>query len=239
MYIKKKTCLGLPSLAPQTYTMASCFEEESDTANNGADSNELTATMEKFSRKKRVGRPFSTTDLMLLKPDEEDTRKSPLLHRKAGKVDKKCKYSRPRSVSFHPDVRLFYACTTNDLKEVKMLIESGMADVNAKNPSEGATPLHAASFEGTKDCMVYLLKCGARVNSRDDDGWTPLHAAVCGENINCVEMLLEAGSNSFTENGDGFTPFQMAIELRNEKLLSIFFKYIGEVFNKNTPETSL
>lgn len=221
--------------------MASCFvEEEPDGSNNAAEAIETTAMMEKFARKKR-GRPFSTTDLMLLKPadDEESTRKSPMLQRKAGKMDRKPKYSRPRSVSFHPDVRLFYACTANDLDEVKSLIESGMADVNAKNPAEGATPLHAAAFEGNEDCIVYLLHCGARISARDDDGWTPLHAAVCGEDLKCVEILLEAGSNSFTENGDGFTPFQMAIELRNEKLLSLFFKYIGEVFNTKIPETTL
>ncbi|XP_020893286.1 protein phosphatase 1 regulatory subunit 27 [Exaiptasia diaphana] len=220
--------------------MASCVDEETaDLTSNTANNTDSASAMENFSRKKRVGRPFSTTDLMLLKPDEEDGRRSPFVQRRAEKMEKKCKYSRPRSVSFHPDVRLFYACTTNDLAEVKALIESGMADVNAKNPAEGATPLHAAAFEGNKDCMIYLLECGARIHSRDDDGWTPLHAAVCGEDLKCVEMLLEAGCNSFTENSDGYTPFQMAIELRNEKLLSCFFKYIGDVFEQNVPETSV
>lgn len=215
--------------------MASCDDQQRTDSTNTDDS----AAMDLRS-KKRVGRPFSTTDLMLLKPpDEEDGRRSPFMQRKADKMDKKCKYTRPRSVSFHPDVRLFYSCTTNDLEEVKMLVESGMADVNAKNPSEGATPLHAAAYEGNTDCMMYLLQCGARIHSRDDDGWTPLHAAVCGEDLKCVEMLLEAGSNSFAENSDGYTPFQMAIELRNEEILTCFFKYVGEVLGKNLPETNV
>ncbi|KAK3746366.1 hypothetical protein QZH41_006304 [Actinostola sp. cb2023] len=217
--------------------MASCLDEEPELSTH---SDKAVQMLDKFPCKKRIGRPFSTTDLMLLKPEEEDGRRSPFMQRAAEKRVKKTKYSRPRSVSFHPDIRLFYASTTDDFSEVKSLIESGMADVNAKNPAEGATALHAAAFEGNKDCMIYLLRCGARVNSRDDDGWTPLHAAVCGQDTSCVEMLLEAGCNSFTDNSDGYTPFQMAIELRNEKLLSCFFKYIGDMFeNETVPETSL
>jgi hypothetical protein len=194
-----------------------------------------------YARKKmtsKTKRPFSTTDLMLLKPSDEDEGQGS--HRASPKKETMMKYSRPRSVSFHPDVRLFYASTTNDLSEVKTLIEAGMADVNAKNPAEGASALHGAAFEGNESCVTYLLQCGARVNARDDDGWTPLHAAVCGQNTKCVEMLLEAGCNSFAENADGYTPFQMAIELRDEKLLSCFFKYMGDMFeDKMVPETSV
>lgn len=148
------------------------------------------------------------------------------------------KYSRPRSVSFHPDIRLYYAATTNDLDEVKMLIESGMADVNAKNPAEGATALHGAAYEGNVDCVQYLLEKGADVDSRDDDGWTSLHAAVCGKTKKCVALLLNADCDPFAENMDGLTPFQMAVEMGIDKLVRQFIKKFNTLMQDDSvPET--
>lgn len=150
----------------------------------------------------------------------------------------KRKYSRPRSVSFHPDIRLYYAATTNDLDEVKMLIESGMADVNATNPAEGATALHGAAYEGNVDCLRYLLENGADVSINDDDGWTSLHAAVCGKKRKCVELLLKASCDPFAETIEGLTPFQMAIEMKNDKLVRKFVKRFSSMMeDESVPET--
>lgn len=133
----------------------------------------------------------------------------------------KRKFSRPRSVSFHPNVRLYYAATTNNLEEVRILVQSRMADVNAQNP-DGATALHCAAFEGHVRCMRVLIENGANVNARDDDGWTPLHAAVCGESQKTVALLLNHPEiNFYAVNGDGYTPFQMAVELKNDKLIEV------------------
>lgn len=150
----------------------------------------------------------------------------------------KRKYSRPRSVSFHPDIRLYYAATTNDLDEVKMLVESGMADVNAKNPAEGATALHGAAYEGNVDCVQYLLENGADVTLHDDDGWTSLHAAVCGKKRKCVTLLLKANCDPFAETVDGLTPFQMAVEMGNDKLVGPFLKTFNSLMkDESVPET--
>lgn len=150
------------------------------------------------------------------------------------------KYSRPRSVSFHPDIRLYYAATTNDLEEVKMLVESGMADVNATNPAEGATALHGAAYEGHVDCLRYLLENGADVNIHDDDSWTSLHAAVIGKKRKCVELLLKANCDPFAETIDGLTPFQMAIEIGNDKILRQFVKRFSSMMDDDSvPETSV
>jgi len=151
----------------------------------------------------------------------------------------KRKYTRPRSVSFHPDIRLYYAATTNDLYEVKMLVESRMADVNAKNPAEGATALHGAAYEGSVDCVQYLLENGADVSSQDDDGWTSLHAAVCGKRRKCVALLLKAGCDPFAENIDGLTPFQMAVEMGIDKLVRQFLKKFNSMMKDDSVPESL
>ena len=151
---------------------------------------------------------------------------------------KLAKYNRPRSVSFHPDIRLYYAATTNDLDEVKMLIESGMADVNAKNPAEGATALHGAAYEGNVDCVQYLIDNGADVNLQDDDGWTSLHAAVCGKRKKCLVLLLKADCDPFAENFDGLTPFQMAVEMGIDKLVRQFLKKFHSLMrDESVPES--
>lgn len=151
----------------------------------------------------------------------------------------KRKYSRPRSVSFHPDIRLYYASTTNDLDEVKMLVESGMADINATNPAEGATALHGAAYEGSVECLQYLLENGANVNIADDDGWTSLHAAVCGKKKRCVDLLLKANCDPFAETLDGLTPFQMAIEMRNDKLVRQFLKRFSSLMDDESVRETL
>ena len=114
-----------------------------------------------------------------------------------------------------------------------------MADVNASTPAEGATALHGASYEGSLECVRYLLEKGANVNLSDDDGWTPLHAAVCGKKRKCVDLLLKASCDPFAETLDGLTPFQMAIEMGSDKLLRQFVKRFSSLMKDESVRESL
>lgn len=121
-----------------------------------------------------------------------------------------------------------------------MLVESGMADVNAQTPGEGATALHGAAYEGNVECVQYLLDNGADVNLRDDDGWTSLHAAVCGKKKKCVALLLKANCDPFAETIDGLTPFQMAVEIGSDKLIRQFVKKFHSLMeDKSVPESEV
>ena len=56
-------------------------------------------------------------------------------------------------------------------------LKAAQADLSAKEPTHGGTPLHVAAFNGHMECVKFLVANGAAVNSRDDEGWTPLSQA--------------------------------------------------------------
>jgi len=77
---------------------------------------------------------------------------------------------------------------------VRLLIESG-ADVNARNTSDGETPLLLAAQKGQEAVALALLENGADLNILSVAGWSPLHiaAAICNEGL--VKLFLEHGAD--------------------------------------------
>lgn len=56
------------------------------------------------------------------------------------------------------------------------------------------TPLHIAAEMGFDDCLLILIRNGARINFQDSSGDTALHKAARHGHIGCMKMLLEAGA---------------------------------------------
>ncbi|KFG41668.1 ankyrin repeat-containing protein, partial [Toxoplasma gondii p89] len=57
------------------------------------------------------------------------------------------------------------------------------------------TALHLAAFEGHRDLVRLLLRCGASPKVGAQDGLTPLHFAAQKGHAETVEMLLRGGAN--------------------------------------------
>ena len=76
-----------------------------------------------------------------------------------------------------------------------ILIDHG-ANIDAK-AKDGATPLHYASFKGTRDghikCIQLLLEKGCQVNPTMDNGATPLNMALARGNSKAIELLKKSG----------------------------------------------
>ncbi len=87
------------------------------------------------------------------------------------------------------------ATEKEDLKKVNSLLTSDPSLVNAKLPSNKATPLIFAITYKKTEVAKLLLKKGADVNSRASNGHTALHYASAYGPIELVKLLLEKGAS--------------------------------------------
>jgi ankyrin repeat protein len=77
---------------------------------------------------------------------------------------------------------------------VKRLLAKG-ADVNAKDPQMGRTPLHVAVDRGRYKTAEVLIAAGADVNATDNDGQTPIDIALSRKlNKEIVKLLRQHGA---------------------------------------------
>ena len=83
---------------------------------------------------------------------------------------------------------LRWAIQRKPIEVVKSLVEQG-ANVNAKSPFSGMTPLHYAAMGNSLEKVQYLISQGANIQAIDQRGRTPLHCTV--EARNGVEIRPE------------------------------------------------
>ena len=114
--------------------------------------------------------------------------------------------SKPRTFSDE----LHNAARAGDLREIRSLIGQG-ADVNARDPDGGDTPLDAAVRNRQVEAAEQLLLHGADPNRRTR-GSTPLHLAAERGIIELARLLLDHGANAELRNLQNLTPLEVAQE---------------------------
>ena len=146
---------------------------------------------------------------------------------------------------------LHYAALAGQLDTVKLLVELG-ADVDARDPHYGATPLSAANYKDQRNVVEYLLQfapiCDAVrfggldrvrtllrenpecVNVRDDEGRTPLHYpnkdTQHGEEI--IELLIEHGADINAKDNEGRTPVDQMLQNSRRDLAEVLRRHGGD-----------
>jgi len=102
------------------------------------------------------------------------------------------------SGDFFRQTPLHVACQALNVSAVRVLIESGLLDVNLRNDEESA-PLHITALkpdcEDTTNIATLLLKNNAIIDAKNDRKTTPLQLACAKGNVSLVKLLLEAGAN--------------------------------------------
>ena len=128
--------------------------------------------------------------------------------------------------TFDPDDFLFdlYAMSREEVEEmlfkefdkiepnfekIKVIIDSGLVDVNAKN-NRGWTLLHEACLNDNIECAKLLLDRGAEVNSEDSGSLTPLHWTCRNNDLEFAKLLLDRGADLEAEDDTGWTPLHFA-----------------------------
>lgn len=114
------------------------------------------------------------------------------------------------------DSRLYRAAERGHRSGVEEQLDAG-SPVNAANPANGRTALHAAASNGHKKLVAFLLSRGADANAQDNEGNTPLHlAAMMGHEDSTAALV--ASTDKSRRNKLGKT----AREVANPKVLIYF-----------------
>jgi len=129
-----------------------------------------------------------------------------------------------RSTQSRPGIGLHEAALTGNLQAVRQHIEA-RADLNAKDPSSGSSPLIIAATFGRTEVARALIAAGADVNQQNNDGSTALLTAVLFCHSEIVEALLAAGADKRIRSNTGSTALEV-VSVPFEDIKSTY-DYIG------------
>jgi len=104
-----------------------------------------------------------------------------------------------------PSVDIWTAAALGNIEAIKQHVSAG-ADLNAKEPAGGSTPLIVAAVFGQTEAARLLIEKGADVNIKNNEGSTALLTAVFFCHSETVKLLLENGAEVNAKNNTGQTP---------------------------------
>jgi hypothetical protein len=112
-----------------------------------------------------------------------------------------------------PTLQLVVAAKYGDLNNFKILYNQRLVGgLNYSHPSDGVTPLIAASQNGHLHVVEYLIKRNAAVDMPDASGETALLKAIRAGQLEVVKYLLKEGkSNAKIRNYQGDTALSIAV----------------------------
>ena len=126
---------------------------------------------------------------------------------------------------------LWDAISENDLPKIKDLVRRG-ANVSARHPENGRTPLGQAALLGNVEIGKFLIQRGARVSGSNRDGNTSLHVAAFLCDFEFVELLLRHGADRNKKNGDGRIPVEVINSDLSKRTVEIY-EGIGKAIGRD------
>jgi ankyrin repeat protein len=111
---------------------------------------------------------------------------------------------------------------------VKMLIEA-KADLSAKGPDVGLTPLMYAAAHDKVQFVDVLLAAGVNPNETARTGDTSLTVAVAAGSVGCVRSLVAAKASLEKCNRDGLPPLTSAIQRQNVRMVKTLIDLKADV----------
>ena len=103
----------------------------------------------------------------------------------------------------------------------------------SKEGKHGQTVLHAAIEQNRLDIVIYLLKNGANVNSKDARGGEPIHIAAMQNRIDAIKFLIRKGANVNARNDYADTPLHYAAFNNSTGAIRLLLDRKAKVNQKN------
>lgn len=125
-------------------------------------------------------------------------------------------------------VDLWAPAAEGDTAAIERYIEAG-ADLNAKEPAGGSTPLIIAAIFGQTEAARLLIENGAEVDIKNNDGTTALSAAAFFCHPETLKLLIENGANVNTTSSTGSTPLDTATAPWDSEIQG-FYQMIGQIY---------
>lgn len=123
-----------------------------------------------------------------------------------------------------PAIDIWTAAAAGDIAAIKQHINFG-TDLNAKEPTNGSTPLIVAAFYGQTEVMKLLVENGADLNSQNNQGSTALHTAAFVCYPEAVAFLLEKGANVQLKNTWGRTALESVSGEWNSQVEGLYTQF--------------
>ena len=106
--------------------------------------------------------------------------------------------------------KLSKAARADNTDEARMILATGMVDINCRFGHFGSTPLLEAAMQGQKDVAQLLIESGAELSKADIRGRTPLHWAAINSQKEVAQLLIESGADLNVADEGGRTPLHRA-----------------------------
>jgi hypothetical protein len=133
------------------------------------------------------------------------------------------------TVTRGPRNPLVEAVESEDIDQVKAVVQMG-ARINSRDRSDsGITALHAAIENGNVDIAEYLIQRGAKLNARDDLKRTPLMMIDSDATVELVGLLLQSGARADAVDKGRSTVLMHYAEYADSDIVRLLVSYGAQV----------
>lgn len=110
--------------------------------------------------------------------------------------------------------------------------QTGGDPANARD-ANGWTALHLVchlpAFNGSEQCLDWLLRHNADVSMMSTDGFSPVHLAAADGNVAATKKLLRHGASTNCAGRDGSTPLHLAARAGHQAVVTLLLEKMADV----------
>ena len=134
---------------------------------------------------------------------------------------------------------LHFAAQSGNVIIIETMLSKGL-DIDARDETQGVTPLMVCTKFGKLEALKYLLDKGADKSLRTIPGKVPLLSiASAAGSIAAVEMLLSHGCNIDARDSEGDTPLRHAARFGNTEVVEYLLAKGADPLLRNTSDLGL